>query len=249
MHIETINELFRLEGFDAPPNPLFGMEKYEDYYATVRGNDITYGFYSISFTRLKSKQSYFGRTKYDGTMGFMHFSKPGQCVPIHEMISIADGFSIYFHEKLLAGHPLSLAIRNYGIFEYSKNEALHLTQHEYDIVWDMFQKGYREYNGTHDQFSKTIVLVTVASLLKFTRKMTVRQLKDRQVLLHHKDEAMKEFLDSYIAAHRGASVVVPPVEDIASELGMTTAYLNDAMWVQYKKGIKEVIQQFMAKRR
>jgi AraC family transcriptional regulator, transcriptional activator of pobA len=166
-HFKTISELHKVQGYPPPENPLLGLKRLKKSAIPLNASEISYDFYFICLKKLKTGNIWYGKTKYDHDCGFMYFMKPRQIISLHDVQLKDKGFSIEIHEDFLMGHPLFTEIKKYDFFDYEINEALHLSPREEEIMWSLFNKMDAEYHNNPDEFSKSIILSHLDSILKY----------------------------------------------------------------------------------
>ena len=154
-------------GGPAPENPLLGLIQFDCSSDILKNKEVSYDFYTICLKKVESGEFWYGKTKYDSDKGFMYFFKPKQKFTIHDVVIKEPGFTIYLHEDFLIGHPLFNEIKKYSFFDYEINEALHLSPREKEIMWSLFRKMETEYYNNPDEFSKSIILSHLDSMLKY----------------------------------------------------------------------------------
>ncbi len=174
-HFKTISELDEACGFPPPAHPLISFNILEGSSAFKKNLEIQCDFYIISLKKLKSGELYYGKTKYDHNTGLMYFTKPSQTI-IAQGIKFAEkGFAIHLHQDFLLGHPLFSEIKKYNFFDYENHETLHLLPKEKEIMWSIYQKMESEYHNNRDEFSKSIILSHLDSLLKYAQRFYKRR--------------------------------------------------------------------------
>ena len=245
VHFKKIGELFELRGMPLPANPLFGIVEFEESAPSLKNQEISYGFYTICFKKLKSGELWYGKTKYDSDSGFMYFLKPGQSLAVHEVVLKDKGFAVYFHEDYLAGNPLFTDIKKYNFFEYQINEALHLSPREEEIMWTIFKQMESEYKNNPDEFSKSIILSYVDSILKYAQRFYKRQFIDRKPLSGQTvtkfNESLTRYFENGEAVHKG----LPTVNYMAADLNISSKYLTDLLKEETGKTALELIHLYM----
>jgi AraC-like DNA-binding protein len=203
--------------------------------------EVSYGFYTICFKKLESGEFRYGKTKYDSDKGFMYFFKPNQKLTIHDVVIKENGFTLHIHEDYLAGHPLFSEIKKYGFFDYEINEALHLSPREKEIMWSLYDKMESEYNNNTDEFSKSIILSHLDSLLKYARRFYKRQFIDRKPLSGVTVTKFNQSLQSYFETGNVAEKGLPTVNQMASGLHLSPKYLSDLLKQETDKTALELI--------
>ena len=180
MHFKKISDLFEYMDAPAPENPLLGLVKFDCSIEVLKNKELSHDFYVICLKKIESGEFWYGKTKYDSDKGFMYFFKPRQKLTVHDVVIKEVGFTIYIHEDFLMGHPLFSEIKKYGFFDYEINEALHLTPRDKEIMWSLCNKIETEYHNNPDEFSKSIILSHLDSMLKYAQRFYKRQFIDRK---------------------------------------------------------------------
>jgi AraC-like DNA-binding protein len=245
MHFKTISDLYEYEGAPAPENPLLGFVQFNRCSPCLKNKKVTYDFYAICLKKIESGEFWYGRTKYDSNKGFMYFFKPRQQLTIHDVIIKEKGFTIYIHEDYLMGHPLYSEIKKYSFFDYEINEALHLSPREKEIMWSLFRKMESEYHNNQDEFSKSIILSHLDSLLKYAQRFYKRQFIDRKPLSGAMVTKFNEILTAYFETGDAEKNGLPTVNFMASELGFSPKYLSDLLKQETGKTALELIHLYV----
>ena len=229
MHFKKINDLAEFMGAPAPENPLLGLVKFNCSSDVLKNKEVTYDFYTICFKEIESGEFWYGKTKYDSNKGFMYFFKPRQKFTIHDVVIKEAGFTIYIHEDYLIGHPLFSEIKKYDFFDYEINEALHLTPREKEIMWSLFNKMETEYHNNPDEFSKSIILSHLDSMLKYAQRFYKRQFIDRKPLSGLTVTKFNEHLGQYFSKGNAEGKGLPTVNYMANSLNLSSKYLSDLL--------------------
>ncbi|KAF0142781.1 MAG: AraC family transcriptional regulator [Stygiobacter sp.] len=244
-HFQTISELHKAQGYPLPENPLFGLKQLKKTTTPVTVTAVSYDFYFICFKRLKTGNIWYGKTKYDNDRGFMYFMKPRQIISLHKVQLKGKGFSIEIHEDFLMGHPLFNEIKKYDFFDYETSEALHVTPREEKIMWSLFNKMESEYHNNPDEFSKTIILSHLDSILKYAQRFYKRQFIDRKPILGLTVTKFNECLNKYFVNGEVGGKGLPSVNYIASRLNLSPKYLSDLLKHETGKTALELIHLFV----
>lgn len=245
MHFKTISELHKAQGYPPPENPLFGLKLLKKSSETLKNMEISCDFYFICFKKLKTGNIWYGKTKYDHDRGFLYFMKPRQTIAIHDVQLKEQGFSIEIHEDFLMGHPLFTEIKKYNFFDYEINEALHLSPREEEIIWSLFHKMEAEYHTNPDEFSKSIILSHLDSILKYAQRFYKRQFIDRKPLSGITVTKFNECLNEYFEKREAADMGLPTVNHIASQIHLSPKYLSDLLKQETGKTALELIHLYV----
>jgi len=245
MHFKKISDLFEFMDSPAPENPLLGLIQFDCGCDALTNKEVSYDFYTICFKKIESGEFWYGKTKYDSDKGFMYFFKPRQKLTIHDVVIKELGFTIYIHEDYLMGHPLFNDIKKYGFFDYEINEALHLSPREKEIIWSLYHKIEKEYHDNPDEFSKSIILSHLDSLLKYAQRFYKRQFIDRKPLLGKTVTKFNESLNVYFEKGEAEGKGLPTVNQMASQLNLSPKYLSDLLKQETGKTALELIHLYV----
>ncbi|QEM07178.1 helix-turn-helix transcriptional regulator [Mucilaginibacter rubeus] len=241
-HFQTIAELYTVNGFPPPENPLLGLITFDDIKGCVFAHtEFTMGFYKIALKKIRSGTVMYGKTKYDHDNGSMFFLKPNQIISMSDLELTERGFMIYIDEDYLLGHPLHAMIKKYGYFDYEANEALHLSPKEEEIIWDVFNKIRHEYDNNQDDYSKDIMLAHIDSILKYAQRFYKRQFLNRSVLSGTVTSRFSEILKRYFESGNLEKHGLPTVAYMASQLSLSARYLSDLLRQETGKAALEHI--------
>lgn len=236
LHFKSISEFHKFNNFPEPENPLFSVihlkntgTKKCDYEDAEHKFRITNQFYSISMKNIVSGELVYGRTKYDGTKGSMFFMAPNQTVEFNDLIISSDAFHIAFHKDFIIGAELHKKLKSYNYFNYSVNEALHLSPKEEDIIKTIFNNLENEYRNNQDEFSKEIILSHLGTLLKYADRFYKRQFLNRKEINKALFTRFKDILNRYFDTNQLEEKGIPTVEWLAKQLGVSQRYMSDTI--------------------
>ena len=244
-HFKKISELDQAEGFQPPENPLFSLNQISNSNNALKNMEITCDFYIIAFKKLKSGVILYGKTEYDHDRGSMFFMKPRQLLTVQDMELKENGFAIHVHEDFLTGHPLFNEIKKYSYFDYETSEALHLSPREEEVMWSLFYKMEKEYHDNPDEFSKSIILSHLDSILKYAQRFYKRQFIDRKPLTGITITKFNEYLNEYFEKGVVAEKGLPTVNYMASQLNLSPKYLSDLLKQETGKTALELIHLYV----
>ena len=244
-HFKTINELDQAEGFPVPEHPLISLNILEGGSTLEKNMEFACNFYIICFKKVKTGELLYGKTKYDHNTGLMFFTKPNQALTARGLQYSEKGFVIHLHEDFLMGHPLFMEIKKYSFFDYENHEALHLLPREKEIIWSLYYKMETEYNNNPDEFSKSIILSHLDSLLKYAQRFYKRQFIDRKPLAGKTATKFDECLNDYFVKGDAEQKGLPSVNHIASQLNLSPKYLSDMLKQETGKTALELIHLYV----
>ena len=239
-HFSRLADLHRYHGLPMPENQLFSV--YRCPLNTSLGEEeFTADFYIIGLKKLKSGVILYGRTKYDHDDGCMLFAKPRQIIQFENLEYHEDSFIIFIHEDFLNGHFLHHEMGKYAFFDYEANEALHLSPREEQVMWDLFFKINAEYLANNDEYSRSIMLSHVDSMLKYSQRFYKRQFINRTELSGKMASKFTAILATYFKNGLLLTQGLPNVATIASQLNLSPRYLSDMLKQETGKTAIELI--------
>lgn len=244
-HFKTISELDKAEGFPPPEHPLISMNLLTGTSHLEKNLEISCDFYIICFKKVISGELWYGKTKYDHNTGLMFFTKPRQMITARGLKLAEKGFAIHLHEDFLMGHPLFTEIKKYSFFDYEIHEALHLLPREKEIMWSLYNKMETEYHNNPDEFSKSIILSHLDSILKYAQRYYKRQFIDRKQLTGITVTKFNKNLNAYFEQGEANKKGLPTVNSMAYQLNLSPKYLSDLLKQETGKTALELIHLYV----
>ncbi|GIU50997.1 MULTISPECIES: helix-turn-helix domain-containing protein [Shewanella] len=245
-HFDSIKELNAVLGIRPPERPLVDVMKLKpnsDDNQLLNGESIslTTSFYAISFKHITSGEVMYGRTQYDCSNGTVLFIAPNQELTASGIIIDSVARTICFHPDFIRGHKLQDELKKYQFFNYSVNEALHLTPKEEQHMVAMFDALEAENNMSLDAFSKELILSQISTLLMYANRYYHRQFMMRKEANTSVYDKFSALLEARLEAVIQESATIPEVEDMAQDMNMTSRYLSDALKAETGKTTKDWI--------
>jgi AraC family transcriptional activator of pobA len=244
-HFDKISSFSNAIGIKAPEHPLFSISfgnKDE-----CGGNDIEFSanFYIVSFQQLESGNIKHGRTKFDHERGKLLFIKPRQTVIFKNIKLRDDCFLILIHEDFLAGAALHREIKKYNYFDYDTHEALYLSPSEEEMIWNLVTIMDKEYRNNTDDFTKTILLSHLDTLLKYAQRFYKRQFTHRAELTGTVATKFNDLLQSYFETKKTQESGLPTVTFMAEKINFSSRYLSDVLKQETGKTALELIHLYI----
>ncbi|GAA4327013.1 hypothetical protein GCM10023149_30180 [Mucilaginibacter gynuensis] len=121
LKFNNISDLMRRLKLDPPAHPMITLVNYDQVKIDLRdaGSLFMLDFYKISFKKSFNGSVKYGPGTYDFKEGGLAFLTPGQVVQMSPDSGDYQGYVLYFHPALLAGHSLAQNIHQYGFFDYA----------------------------------------------------------------------------------------------------------------------------------
>jgi len=234
-HFKEIKNLSKLYKIDLK-HPLIDIIKYEDANKEhlIKNEPISFEFYKISFVKNFNGYIQIGNTKFDGKNGILHFVEPHQIYTCNSTNSW-EGFQILIHPNIFKKHFTHKDISTYDFFSYQVNESLLLTKEEENLVNNIIEMAWIEFNNNKDNFSVPIILSYISTLLNLTDRFYARQFNTRKKLSNQLSKDFFKLLKSYYLLTTTKERQQPSVQYFANKLNVTPNYLSDTLKHQTEK--------------
>ena len=200
----------RLDSIDAY-NKLYGLETKHPLVTVIDLTEATrvvnhirmdYSVYALFLKNGTNCTVKYGREPYDYQEGTVVSFSPGQLIDVDmETDEIApDVTGLMFHPDLIHRTPLSSKIKEYGFFEYSQREALHLSTDERRIFSQCLERIKEEIEHPVDRHTAEIVASHIQVLLDYVTRFYERQLitrgKVNSDILSKFESSLKDYFES-----------------------------------------------------
>lgn len=234
--VETLHPLVSLIDFSKLVSAdQHNLQQYSQFYL---------GFYSVSFKELDCGQILYGRNNYDYQEGTLVFMAPGQVIKIEKQQQQTEGkgWSLIFHPDLIHGTALGKAIDDYHFFSYEVNEALHVSEQERKIVFEIFSKISYEVEQRIDKYSKKLIVSNIQLLLDYCVRFYNRQFLTREHVNVGTMEKFERLLNDYFQSDKPQTNGIPTVGYFAEKMNLSTNYFGDLVKKETGKTALEFIQ-------
>ncbi|AZA49480.1 AraC family transcriptional regulator [Chryseobacterium carnipullorum] len=228
--IISVKELHSYMGLPSPLNPLITIIDHSQTQNKSQESDqkLLLDFYNISIKRSFKGKLKYGKNNYDFDDGTMSFIAPNQILSVdNDQDRNMDGWSLLFHPDLIRQYPLGKAIKSYGFFSYTVNEALHLSDEEEKTIEIIIQNIQKEINSRLDLFSQDVIVSNLELLLSYCNRFYSRQFLTRKMATNDLLTKFEIKLDHYFSDN--SNLVLPKVEKLATELNVSSPYLSDML--------------------
>jgi AraC-like DNA-binding protein len=232
---KTLHPLVSVIDFSKAPPRSWGGKKSVKLY---------FGFYCIFLKEIKCGNLKYGCNYYDYQEGTLVFLAPGQVLQIENdgKVYQPKGYALVFHPDLIYGTNLAKSINDYNFFNYSVNEALHLSDRERQIIMDCFLKIDFELNNSIDKHSKKLISSNVELFLNYCERFYDRQFITRVNANKGVLEKFEELLNNYFNSEKPLQIGLPTVTYFADQLHLSSNYFGDLIKKETGKSAKEYIQ-------
>lgn len=203
-----------------------------------------YGLYALFLKENKGCKLSYGRTEYDFDEMTVTSFAPGQVLHVEPNPDVPNPkwTALIFHPDLLNRTSLGRNISRYEFFDYTSNEALHLSCGEIEIfrgVLDMIQQ---ELHRGIDKHSKELIVSNIELLLNYCLRFYDRQFVTREEINHTVVKKFSSLLDEYIdkkAEREG----LPTVAYFADKCCYSPKYFGELVKTEMGKTAKEFINE------
>lgn len=196
----TVQDFNDYHGFDTL-HPLVGVARFDKPHK-IEDTIFHYGIYALFLKENKGCQLSYGRTPYDFDEMTVTSFAPGQTIhakPVPNAES-PKWTAIVFHPDLLNRTQLGRNISRYEFFDYTSNEALHLSVPEIDIFRGVLNMINQELQHSIDKHSRELIVSNIELLLNYCLRFYDRQFITREEINHATVKKFVAMLDHYMAS-------------------------------------------------
>lgn len=201
-----------------------------------------YGFYALYLKENKGCKLSYGRTEYDFDEMTVTSFAPGQVVTVepNPEARYSKYIGLAFHPALLNRTTLGKQMSRYEFFDYTSNEALHLSAQEVEIFKGVLSMIEQELHHAIDKHTRELVVSHIELLLNYCLRFYDRQFITREEINHSVVKKFLSLLDDYIsnkAEHEG----LPTVAYFADKCCLSTGYFGTLIKTETGRTAKDLI--------
>ena len=201
-----------------------------------------YGLYAIFLKENKGCKLSYGRTPYDFDEMTITSFAPGQSVKVEPNpdVPFAKFTALVFHPDFLNRTSLGRNMSRYEFFDYTSNEALHLSQQEIDIFRGVLSMIQQELNHAIDKHTRELIVSNIELLLNYLLRFYDRQFITREEINHSVVKKFTSLLDTYLAEqaeHEG----LPTVAYFADKCCYSPKYFGELVKTETGRTAKDII--------
>ena len=240
LYFNTIQEFNDLYGFETQ-HPLVSVVRF-DKESQLEEHICHYGLYALFLKENKGCKLSYGRTEYDFDEMTVTSFAPGQVVTVepNPEVPFAKYIGLAFHPDLLNRTSLGKQMSRYEFFDYTSNEALHLSAQEVEIFKGVLNMIEQELHHAIDKHTRELVVSHIELLLNYCLRFYDRQFITREEINHSVVKKFLSLLDEYIsdkAEHKG----VPTVAYFADKCCLSTGYFGTLVKTETGRTAKDLI--------
>lgn len=232
----TISEFQQFRQMPKPDHPLISVFEVESagHIDMTENMSWLYEFYCVGLKKVvgsKNVKLKYGQQAYDFDDGVMSFVAPNQVLSLtveedNEGIK-QSGWLLLIHPDFLWNTPLAKIVKQYDFWDYTVREALFLSEKEEETLVGILKNIQQECKSNIDQFSKTIIVAHIATLLSYGDRYYHRQFITREKENHQVLERLEQLLNDYFNSSKG----LPTVTYVAQALNLSPKYLSSLLRV------------------
>lgn len=203
-----------------------------------------FGFYCIILKHLGCGDVTYGRSTYDYNDGSLVFVAPNQMAGANDgKISYnTKGWILMFHPDLLRNTYLEHSMNRYTFFDYSSNEALHLSEQEREIIIGYLCNIRRELHHPTDDYTNRNIILNIEALLNNCMRFYERQFISRKNENNKIMEQLTYLLEEYLLSGKSQQYGLPTVAWCADNLHLSPNYFGDLVKKYSGRSAQEYIK-------
>ena len=226
----SISELHRVLGLPKPLHPLVSLVD-----NTRIGVDkdqlpasFSFNFYKISFKKTLRGKIRYGQDYYDFDEGGMVFTSPNQLLATDDDTEYL-GYTLLIHPDFIRNYQLGKNILHFGFFSYAVNEALHLSEKEKSVIFNIFRNIEEELQSAIDDFSQDVIVAQIELILNYSNRFYKRQFITRKTVNNDLLVKLENLLGNYFGNESALMKGLPTVQYLAEQLNVSPHYLSDML--------------------
>ncbi|MDO4164384.1 MAG: AraC family transcriptional regulator [Bacteroides sp.] len=227
--IDTVEQLTELLDIPSKGHPLLAVIRLSEVgRVPFVGKPVQLNLYVIALKKGCGGNTLYGWRKYDFSKGMMNFFAPGQIHRWEGQVENVDlsGRMLVFHPDFIRKYPLGAGIAKYKFFSYETNEALHTSDEERKLIEGIMENIDMECSRNLDEHSQHIIVSQLEVLLSYAERFYTRQFRTRASV---ETDVLSRF-ESLLARHfEDDARQLASAGELASQMGMSTGYLNDLL--------------------
>ena len=201
-----------------------------------------YGLYAIYLKENKGCRLSYGRTQYDFDEMTVTSFAPGQVVMVvpNPEVPFAKYTALAFHPDFLNRTALGRQMGRYEFFDYTSNEALHLSAQEVEIFRGVLTMIQQELHHAIDKHTRELIVSNIELLLNYCLRFYDRQFITREEINHSVVKKFLSLLDEYIA-HKSEPEGLPTVAYFADKCCLSNGYFGTLVKTETGRTAKDLI--------
>ena len=231
-------------------NAYYGQETLHPLVSVVRMDKeqglkeslVKYGLYAIFLKENKGCKLSYGRTPYDFDEMTITTFAPGQSLLVepNPEVKFPRWTALVFHPDFLNRTSLGRNMSRYEFFDYTSNEALHLSAQEIDIFRGVLSMIQQELNDAIDKHTHELIVSNIELLLNYLLRFYDRQFITREEINHSVVKKFTSLLDTYLA-EQVEREGLPTVAYFADKCCYSPKYFGELVKTETGRTAKDII--------
>ncbi len=235
--VQEFNEYYGIETL----HPQVSVVRYDREHEVTEGV-YHYGLYALFLKENKGCKLSYGLTEYDFDEMTVTSFAPGQSVGVeaNPEVKYPKWTALVFHPDLLARTALGRDMDRYEFFEYTSDEALHLSAGEIEIFRGVLNLIGQELHRSIDKHSRELIVSNIELLLNYCLRFYDRQFITREEINHSVVRKFSSMLDSYFA-ETAENEGLPTVAYFADKCCYSTKYFGELVKTETGRTARDFI--------
>ena len=240
IHLDTILQFNDYNGMETL-HPLVSVVHVEST-EHIKECMMKYGLYALYLKENKGCKLSYGRTEYDFDEMTVTSFAPGQVVTVepNPEVPFAKYTALAFHPDLLNRTSLGKQMSRYEFFDYTSNEALHLSAQEVEIFKGVLNMIEQELHHAIDKHTRELVVSHIELLLNYCLRFYDRQFITREEINHSVVKKFLSLVDEYIS-EKAEREGLPTVAYFADKCCLSTGYFGTLVKTETGRTAKDMI--------
>ena len=231
-------------------NAYYGQETLHPLVSVVRMDKeqgleetlVKYGLYAIFLKENKGCKLSYGRTPYDFDEMTITTFAPGQSLHVepNPEVKFPRWTALVFHPDFLNRTSLGRSMSRYEFFDYTSNEALHLSAQEIEIFRGVLSMIQQELNHAIDKHTRELIVSNIELLLNYLLRFYDRQIITREEISHSVVKKFTSLLDTYLA-EQAEREGLPTVAYFADKCCYSPKYFGELVKTETGRTAKDII--------
>ena len=249
LYINKANDFARDVGADVW-HPMVSVVHFDEL-GEIRHSLNKLGVYAIFVQDNFPTESTYGMGGYDTSKGSLTAASPGQIIGKADdgHREVYHGWALLFDAEFMRGTLFEKRLTDYHFFSYNVNEALHTTEGEKQVLWQLMERirtfiSHREQTALTDRIVRDYIVLVCDYCQLFYQRQFQTLSAQRSDLLARFQKVLKDYYERQLQHRYG----LPSVKYCASELCLSPSYFGDVIRNATGDSPTRVIQHFLIDR-
>lgn len=209
------------------------------------------GVYAIFVQDNFPTESAYGMGGYDTSKGSLVAASPGQVIGKADdgHREVYHGWALLFDAEFMRGTVFEKRLADYHFFSYNVNEALHTTEGEKQVLWQLMERirtfiSHRPQSALTDRIVQDYIVLVCDYCLLFYQRQFQTSSAQQSDLLAGFQKVLTDYYDRQLQHRHG----LPSVKHCASELCLSPSYFGDVVRNATGDSPTRIIQRFLINR-